>query len=153
MINVFNYIQKHPHSAIDIFPLLCPKRECDWLDGWDYKMIHSESGLIEEGCVFTTSHHGKEETVWKVAIHDTEKFEVSFVRVTPNKNVVQIDIKVEPVTELQSNSHIMYAYVPLNSEEKITAAKMETEFITNMKWWENAINYYLENGKMLRKTE
>ncbi len=153
MINVFNYIQKHPHSASDIFPLLCPKRECDWLDGWDYKMIHSESGLIEEGCVFTTSHHGNEETVWKVAKYDTENFGVSFVRVTPNKNVVQINIKVEPVAELQSKSHIRYDYVPLNSRRKMNTAKMNADFITNMKWWEKAINYYLENGEMLKKTE
>ena len=153
MINVFNYIQYHPYAAGDVFPLLCPKRECDWLHGWDYQMIHSDSGLIEEGCVFTTSHHGKEETIWKVTKHDPEKFEVSFVRVTTNKNVVQIDIRVEPVTELQSKSHIMYAYVPLDSGEKIIAAKMEAKFITNMKWWEKSINYFLENGIMLKKSK
>lgn len=116
-------------------------------------MIHSDSGLIEEGCVFTTSHHDKEETVWKVAKHDPEKFEVSFVRVTTNKNVVQIDIRVEPVTEIQSRSHITYAFVPLNSGQKMNSVKMKDDFITNMKWWEKSINYFLENGVMLKKSK
>ena len=35
-----------------VFPLLCPVREKDWLDGWNYKMIYSKSGLIEKNCVF-----------------------------------------------------------------------------------------------------
>ena len=37
-----------------MFPLLCPVREADWLDGWRYNMIYSESGLVEEGAVFST---------------------------------------------------------------------------------------------------
>ncbi len=32
-----------------VFPLLSPVREAEWIDGWSCEMIHSESGLAEEG--------------------------------------------------------------------------------------------------------
>ena len=60
------------------YPLLCPVREADWFDGWQYNMIYSESGLVEEGAVFTTPHEGEEDTVWIVKKHDPKKHEVAF---------------------------------------------------------------------------
>ncbi len=151
MMYSFETVQNHPFTTEDIFPLLCPVRENEWLDGWDYKMIHSNSGIIEKGCVFTTPHHDKEETVWSVTKHDTQSFEVSFVRVTPGKNVVNIDIRVEPAGDQQSKTHIRYAYVPLAPTDKTNTNDLKEEFMANMKWWEKAINYYLENGTMLKK--
>jgi hypothetical protein len=32
-----------------VFPLLCPVRECDWLEGWNCTLLHSGSGLAEKG--------------------------------------------------------------------------------------------------------
>ena len=40
-----------------VFDLLCPVKEAEWLDGWDYTLLHSESGLAEEGCVFLPGYH------------------------------------------------------------------------------------------------
>jgi len=37
-----------------VFPLLCPVREADWLEGWDPLLIVSESGIAEPDCVFVT---------------------------------------------------------------------------------------------------
>lgn len=53
-----------------VFPLLCPVREVEWLDGWNHRMIYSASGLVEEGSVFSTSNPGEEDTVWVVIRHD-----------------------------------------------------------------------------------
>lgn len=41
-----------------VFPLLCPVREAEWLDGWEYEMIYSMSGLIEKGAAFSTANPG-----------------------------------------------------------------------------------------------
>jgi len=51
-----------------VFPLLCPAREAEWLDGWQYAMIYSDSGLIEEGAVFSTPHEGEENAVLVEAV-------------------------------------------------------------------------------------
>ncbi|HEY3450993.1 MAG TPA: SRPBCC family protein [Myxococcales bacterium] len=41
-----------PAPVAQVFPLLCPVREREWLDGWEADVLHSESGLAELGCVF-----------------------------------------------------------------------------------------------------
>lgn len=38
----------------DVFPLLCPVREREWVEGWQADVLHSRSGLAELGCVFVT---------------------------------------------------------------------------------------------------
>jgi hypothetical protein len=38
----------------EVFPLLCPVREREWIPGWDAEVLHSRSGLAEPGCVFVT---------------------------------------------------------------------------------------------------
>ncbi len=37
----------------EVFPLLCPVREYEWIPGWQCTMVHSVSGVAEHGCVFT----------------------------------------------------------------------------------------------------
>ena len=68
-----------------VFPLLCPVREADWLDGWQYNMIHSTSGLVEKGAVFSTPHHDKNETVWMVTNYDLKNFSF-FIRLKDKFN-------------------------------------------------------------------
>ena len=38
-----------------VFPLLCPVRECEWIPNWRCEMLHSNSGVAEEDCVFRTN--------------------------------------------------------------------------------------------------
>lgn len=37
----------------EVFPLLCPVREYDWIPDWSCTMVHSTSGVAELGCLFT----------------------------------------------------------------------------------------------------
>jgi hypothetical protein len=37
----------------EVFPLLCPVREYDWIPDWSCTMVHTTSGVAELGCVFT----------------------------------------------------------------------------------------------------
>jgi hypothetical protein len=39
-----------------VFPLLCPVREREWVDGWNANVLYSRSGLAELGCVFVVGH-------------------------------------------------------------------------------------------------
>jgi hypothetical protein len=45
----------------DVFPLICPVKEEDWLCDWEndtYELIYSESGVNELGCIFKTDFNG-----------------------------------------------------------------------------------------------
>lgn len=135
-----------------VFPLLCPVREKDWIEGWDYKMIYSKSGLIEKGCVFTTPHHGKEHTIWYVTEHDEENYIVEFVRVTPNEEVVKINIFLKDNGNGTTTSNITYQYTALNEKKNTWINdKSDGEFNNSMIWWEKSINYFLEKGEKLKR--
>jgi len=150
----FTYRQLNKAAPQDVFPLLCPVRECDWLDGWNYQMIHSESGLIEKDCVFTTPMHGNEDTVWQVTQYDPESFRIEFVRFTPGDNVVKINIKLRKVHASLTESTITYRYTALSRDQNsYLEFELEQDFKNSMTWWEKAINHYLLTGEMLKRKE
>jgi hypothetical protein len=147
-----SYTQTNDGHINDVFPLLCPVKEKDWLDGWDYEMVHSSSGLIEKDCVFTTPHHGKYSTVWQVTQYDKENYFIEFLRVTLQENVVKINIQLTPISTDETRVKIDYQYTALNEEQNaFIETELEESFIESMQWWEKAINHYLKTGKMLKK--
>ncbi len=109
--------QTNNASPEKVFPLLCPVREKDWLDGWNYKMIYSKSGVAEDGCVFTTPHHGENETVWIVTKYDPANFEIAFIRTTPGDSVVRISINLENSGTNATHAFIKYEYTSLSAEQ------------------------------------
>ena len=43
------------HGAMSkVFPLLCPVREAEWIDGWNPIVVLTQSGYAEQDCVFVT---------------------------------------------------------------------------------------------------
>jgi hypothetical protein len=43
----------HCKAAVEeVFPLLCPKREEEWIPDWECETIWSNSGYNEEGAIF-----------------------------------------------------------------------------------------------------
>jgi hypothetical protein len=51
----FHYEMVLPALPGEVFPLLCPILEYDWLNGWNCTMIFSESGVAEDNCIFYNS--------------------------------------------------------------------------------------------------
>lgn len=147
-----NFTQLNTGRVEDVFPLLCPVREKDWLDDWEYHMIHSLSGVIEKDCVFTTPHHGKFETVWHVTQYDRANHMIEFLRVTPTENVVRINIQLEEIDECQTRTLISYQYTALSEKQnKFIENDLEKSFLESMHWWEKSINHYLKTGVPLKK--
>ena len=135
----------------DVFPLLCPVREKDWLVDWDYEMIYSQSGLVEKDCVFSTPYENDVDTIWQVTQYDKTNYIIEFLRVTPYENVVKINIQLEKVDEYSTKSHISYQYTALNEKQnEFIKNDLEKTFNKSMNWWEKAINHYLQNGEMLK---
>ena len=148
----YSHTQINNGTIEQVFPLLCPVREKDWLDGWNYKMIHSDSGIIEKNCVFTTPHHGTFDTVWHVTEHDELNHRIEFVRVTPAENVVKIDIRLKKFGAQQTKVFINYQYTALNEAQcEFINSGLEKSFLETMDWWETAINHYLKTGIKLKK--
>lgn len=52
-----------------VFPLLCPVREYEWLEGWTCEMIYSDSGVAEKDCVFRTNRQPGGLCTWCTTIY------------------------------------------------------------------------------------
>ena len=155
MQRTLTFTQRNVAPPDRVFPLLCPVREAEWLDGWAYKMVHSNSGLIELNCVFLTPHHGAHPTVWQVTEYDPASFQIEFIRVTPGEVIVQIQIQLTPAGEDHTHTHIAYRYTPLSEQyARYVEQELPQAFDRDMQWWEKAINHYLKTGhKLMRQAD
>ncbi len=153
MYNNKKLIQTYQQSLLgnkkEIFPLLCPVREKEWLQGWDYNMIFSDSGYAEKGCVFETNNDfGSYQ--WIITKHNCVNSEIQFVK-TGEDMVVIIDIDLEEKSEKLTYCNIQYTFIPLCDEILVPMYKENSDenFNEHMKKWEDSLNYYLEHNEML----
>ena len=135
-----------------VFPLLCPVREAEWLDGWQYAMIYSESGLVEEGAVFSTPHAGEADTVWIVTKHDPGKREIEFARFTPASRTCVLRLAVSANTATSSLVDISYTYTATTPEGNAFIESLTEEaFVEAVSFWEKSMNHFLDTGKKLTR--
>ena len=147
------YTQRIEAPPERVFPLLCPVRETEWLDGWSSEMIHSESGVAEDGCVFRTGSDGSPETVWMVTQHSPDEGVVEFVRVTTGLAATRLHIALEPAPGGATAVHIRYTHTPTSAAGVafIGEHHSASEFERSMAWWERAMNHFIATGRMLRR--
>src|SRR5262249_21385792 len=144
------FTQSNDAPPEEVFPLLCPVREADWVPEWQYQMIYSQSGVAEVGCVFTTPNGDGTETTWLVTEHDPQKLCLQFVWVNPGLIATRIAIRLRTNSSGNTEARIAYTYTALSE-----AGNREIErysrawFESKMKSWEAAINYYLRTGKKI----
>ena len=146
------YQQNNEGPPEVIFPLLCPQREKEWLDGWDSTMIFSLTDLAEQDCIFTTPHQGEQDTVWIITHYDPVDYKLEFVRHTPGLVVVKINIQVRPKGINSSEVDIAYQYTSLSPEQnQYLKNQLDHDFQENMQWWEKAVNHYISTGRKMRQ--
>ncbi len=109
-----------------VFPLLCPVRERDWLPGWDADVVFSESGLVENGCVFTAENRQLGPALYAVSRHEPDQGVVEFVLFFPGKAVVKLDIAVAPTPSGGTRLKWTRTYTGL-SEQGNAALELMTE--------------------------
>jgi hypothetical protein len=147
------YRQTIDAAPDDVFPLLCPVREAEWLDRWRYTMLHSRSGLAEEGAVFTTPGAGEDDTVWIVTRHDPEQRDVEFVRFTHESRVCVLRIHVTAYGQDRSLVDIAYTYSALTAAGNAFIERFtEDSFLDALRFWEKSMNHWLATGERLAKT-
>ena len=146
-----SYRQTIEAPATAVFPLICPVREAEWLEGWACTLLHSKSGFAEEGCVFTSQHEGERDTVWLITKHDEVEKVVEFARLTPGSRIAKLRVAIEDAAAGTSQIDITYDFTGLSEEgnrfiEEFAGEKFEQA----MKFWEDSMNYYLKTGKQLK---
>ncbi len=148
-----SYTQRIEAPPDTVFALLCPVREGEWLAGWRdiVDVIHSDSGVAEDGCVFRTSPPGQPETVWVVTRHDPAERIVEFVRFTAGLVVTRLHIAVAAEANGSSSVRIRYAFTPVSAAgaELVRENHSEEAFRRSMVRWQDSMNHWLRTGEML----
>jgi hypothetical protein len=138
-----SFVQHIHATPEEVFPLLCPELEKAWLPGWDYRMIHSGSGVAEHGAVFETPH-ALGTTLWIVTHHEAPH-RVAFARWQPDGVVVHIDITVGRHVDGTTAVCIEYTSTPTDQPSRaILAASSEKDWLDNMAKWEGSMNAWFD---------
>lgn len=131
----------------NIWPLLCPVREYEWIPNWNCRLICTSSGFNEPGCVFQTEFpaDGPVDT-WVTSVYQPAS-RLEFIRANPLR-VIRYCIELETVddrTEMRWSQEI----TPLCPEGVALATIKAESFKTQIAGLESMLRYYLENRTML----
>jgi hypothetical protein len=110
-----------------IFPLLCPVREFDWIPNWTCEVIHSVSGVAEDGCVFRTksSRDGGKMT-WVVSVYEPP-LRIEFSSVAPDVFVMRLKIRLAPDGQERTLVRWRREYLSLSESGDLHLATHMTE--------------------------
>jgi hypothetical protein len=134
-----------------VFPLFGAFEERKWAEGWNPTLVYPSEEVMEEGTTFTTKASGKleKEFLWRVSKYEPEQFMVQYLVSTANRYWT-ITVKCADTPEHNTTAEITYAYTGLNPlGNTLNAEALNNMYSANLKDWEEAINYFLANGKML----
>ncbi len=149
---ILEYTQNNAAPPGKVFPLLCPVREADWVPGWQYRLIYSESGVAECGCVFITPNEDGTETIWVVTDYYPASFRIGFAWVNPGLVAAQITICLSNSSGVlgHTSALIQYTYTGLSAEGNREVERYDQKWFRHkMQSWEAAINHYLQTGKRI----
>ncbi len=144
-----SYTQHLAATPAVVFPLLCPVREADWIDGWDPSLVVSSSGVAEKDCVFITSAKPVD-AVWYVTSHDRRAGFVEMLKITPGVTACRLSITLRAVAT-GAEADITYTHTSLGPEgDEFVDSFTEDYYRRFMQDWELRLNHYLRHGNALR---
>ena len=144
-----NYTQRLAGPPDMVFPLLCPVREADWIDGWNPVLVLSQTGLAEPDCVFVTPAE-PHDAIWFVTRHEPARGFIEMIKITPAVTACKLTVRVR-ATGTGSEADVTYSHTSLGPQGDTFIASFTSEFyVAFMREWEERINHYLTHGVALR---
>lgn len=139
------YTQKLIGSPEAVFPLLCPVREADWIQGWDPLLVVSASGVAEADCAFVTASLPSN-AIWYVTRHEPSAGFVEMIKLTPGITACRLTIQLRAAAG-GSEAGVTYCHTSLSVEgDEFVAAFTEEYYLRFMQDWEARLNHYLLHG-------
>lgn len=137
----------------EVFPLLCPVREKEWVPGWDPKLVISNSGVVEQECFFV-EEDTPDDAVWVVSGHDPVNFKVEMYRIVPGVIVCRFSVTLDSEKGRSTSASISYEQTALGKDGEKIVDKFTAESFTRLiDEFTLAINHYLTTGKMIEGDE
>ena len=132
----------------EVFPLLCPKREEEWIPGWKCETIWSNTGYNEEGAIFKTTRPYGTELYWTTLQYDIRSKIVDFLITAPRLYMFRFKIKVEEIGNGGLSITFTQIFTSISEEGNILLKGYESEdFNERLKQLERFMNSYLEENR------
>jgi hypothetical protein len=142
------YRQRLVGAPDAVFPLLCPVREVEWIQGWDPPLVVSSSGVAEPDCVFTTRAEPID-AIWYVTRHEPVAGFVEMLKITPEVTACRLTIQLQ-ASATGSDADITYSHTSLGPRgDEFIASFTEDFYRKFMQQWESRINHFLTHGTAL----
>lgn len=145
---VRSFSHEVPAGAGEVFSLLCPVREYDWVPGWSCEVICSKSGIAELGCVFRRDDALAGSGVWVVSRYEPCAA-IGFVITYPQSHVERLTITLG---EAESGTRLLWsreytAWTQRGREvvEMLAGPEIEGRMAMVMR----ALEHYCRTGKMI----
>ncbi len=132
-----------------VFPLLCPVLEYDWIEDWRCEVLHSVSGVAEEGCIFRTQFQNEGQMTWIVSRYEAP-WRIEFACFVPGSHTMRLKLQLsaQGAGTLLHWTREFTATDPAG--EAWVARYPDAEHRNMMTRLERMLTHYLKNGTMLR---
>jgi hypothetical protein len=146
-----SYIQRLVGDPSAVFPLLCPVREAEWIEGWDPIAVWSRSGVAEADCVFTTAapEGSAQPAIWYITRHEPGAGFVEMLKITPGVTACRLTIELR-ATATGCEAEVTYTHTSLGpAGDDFVAGFTADHYLGFMRDWEGRLNHFLRTGSAL----
>ena len=129
-----------------VFPLLCPKREEEWIPGWECETIWSNSGYNEEGAIFRTTKPYGTELYWTTLQYDINNKVVDFLITAPCLYMFRFKIELSVNDDGYLALTFTQIFTSISEEGNAFLKRYKSEdFMERLKYLEDLMNRHLVN--------
>lgn len=129
-----------------VFPLLCPVREYEWLDGWECEMVYTQSGVAESGCVFKTCFGGLPET-WHVNVYEPAR-RIEYLVFAPDNLITRLTIELKRAGERRTQLRWSRLFTSFSPDGKAHADAWTPDRERELGV---RLEHFLKTGEMLKR--
>ena len=128
--------------------MLCPVREYEYMPGWECDILYLDSGVAEQGGVFTTHSHteGHQKNVWVISRYDKNRA-IEFVLVNDMRSMVyRIELQgTETGGTVVSFEQVITGLSEEGNQHVQTL--QQSDFTALLLHWQELLQHYLNTGK------
>jgi hypothetical protein len=140
-------LKAHPE---EVFPLLCPLREHEWIPTWKAEILYSQSGHAELDCTFSTNNPLEGKRTW-ICTRYEPNLAISYRSFSDLGYVMCLDITLAPIDNDRTEVNWVRRFVAtttsgqdwMNALDPTSAAKATQKLAT-------LLDHFLTTGTMLR---
>lgn len=138
--------------AETVFPLLCPVREHEWIEGWTGELVYADSGVAELDGVFTASPFeriGRE--TWTCSRYEPP-YRIDYIRMSP-ATVIRLELTLAPAGRGSKVTALLVATATNAAGDAILSEFDTAACERGFKPCFLMLAHYLTNGTMLPRSE